>query len=857
MIRSLIIHSIVIPGILAGGTVLAQPCLRDADGDGHPLFGAMFVRPDLQLIDGQGMSTAPTHVVLHDLDGDGDLDAVFAMGVITGYITVSLNRGDGVFDTPTPYTIGGEVPSVAVGDFSGDGLPDIAAVNSTDDTVLVFFNIGGAIFAEPVVYGVGDFPRSALAADVDGDGDIDLVVLNTKSHDVSLLRNNGDGTFAPEERTFVGGVTPKGDSHPLFSYPGPHFAAGDVDGDGDIDLAVPAKGLVKVLLNDGKGNFSLAPAHPSVVGSDAYHVLLRDLDGDGDLDIATSVSKSGVTGVSVILNRGGGVFGAATPYDAGSEECPACLWFHVGLAAADLDDDGDADLVAVAEYMLEFVILRNNGDGTFAPKEFVNSPYETWFAAAADVNGDGLDDVMTLGRFNESKCRVLLNDGAGGVHVPTLVWPANDTSSRMSHVAVADLDGDGDVDLVAAASAPAAPSDIAYVFRNDGAGNLSLTATLTVPGATISGEYVAIGDLDGDGVPDLVIADTVEAGGFDKPGLVRVFRGLGDLAYAEVPGFAFDDAFPTALALADFDDDGDLDVVAWVVDVYPGDDAAPMARRIAVLLNDGAGGLVPGATALLDDPPGTFPYGGLAVGDFAPGGGLEVFATTGARFTPGTGHLVVSERGGDVVVSASETIATVPASAAALPPTGGTSPLLAVMHNHNTVSAQKDVDPFLTIMEVVDAGAMRIVHAYVDANLGTDKRMTVGKLSDANAVDLVMVDFRSHVRVRSGDGTGAFPVQAAYAVHGIRPEGVAAADFDGDGRMDLAVVGYAVSILFNRACPPCRADCNRDGAVNIFDWLCFSALVTTGDMGADCNRDGAVNIFDFLCFQGAVTRGCT
>jgi serine protease AprX len=67
-------------------------------------------------------------------------------------------------------------------------------------------------------------------------------------------------------------------------------------------------------------------------------------------------------------------------------------------------------------------------------------------------------------------------------------------------------------------------------------------------------------------------------------------------------------------------------------------------------------------------------------------------------------------------------------------------------------------------------------------------------------------------------------------------------DADGDGVPDT--------------CPPCRADCNRDGAINILDFLCFQGLITTGDPAADCNGDGAINVFDFLCFQGLVTKGC-
>jgi hypothetical protein len=75
-------------------------------------------------------------------------------------------------------------------------------------------------------------------------------------------------------------------------------------------------------------------------------------------------------------------------------------------------------------------------------------------------------------------------------------------------------------------------------------------------------------------------------------------------------------------------------------------------------------------------------------------------------------------------------------------------------------------------------------------------------------------------------------------------------------------IGFpGIHIIINAtACPSdgggCYADCNGDGTVNIFDFLCFQGLVTKGDPAADCNGDGPVNIFDFLCFQGEVTNGC-
>ncbi len=177
-------------------------------------------------------------------------------------------------------------------------------------------------------FGAGDNPNSLAIGDLDGDGDLDMAVANRNSDNVSVLLNQGDGTFADDVAYDVGGVPWS-------------VATGDLDGDGDIDLAVANAEVsgdsVSVLLNQGDGTF--AGNVPYGAGYFPAFVTMGDLDGDGDLDLAVADAgfpKGPGTMVSVLLNDGDGTFVDDSLYRAGD--------FTVSLAIGDLDADGDLEL---------------------------------------------------------------------------------------------------------------------------------------------------------------------------------------------------------------------------------------------------------------------------------------------------------------------------------------------------------------------------------------------------------------------------------------------------------------------------------------------------------------------------------
>jgi hypothetical protein len=261
-----------------------------------------------------------------DFNGDGKVDLAITMpgDCVRGYcppggVGVLIGNGDGSFQRPVEYAEG--LPTdVAVGDFNGDGKPDLAVVNNDTSVVSILLNNGDGTFQSQVNYATEPFSQTIVAADFNGDGKLDLLVgAGLGGPGSSLLLGNGDGTF----QNYLVIPAPGPDSGP--------FAVGDFNGDGKLDLAtddVLGGGGVFILLGNGDGTFQAPVEYPGSGGS----LAVGDLNGDGQLDLIMGCS-------AVLLGTGNGSFQAPLGVlFAGYCSGP--------VAVADFNHDGSPDIAA-------------------------------------------------------------------------------------------------------------------------------------------------------------------------------------------------------------------------------------------------------------------------------------------------------------------------------------------------------------------------------------------------------------------------------------------------------------------------------------------------------------------------------
>jgi acetyl esterase/lipase len=333
------------------------------------------------------------------------------------------------FRDPIDYAAGRSPRSVAVADFNGDGLPDLAVANSGSNSVSVFLGSSDGSLSPAGTVAVGTTPSYVTTGDFNGDRLSDLAVANTGSNTVSVLLGNGSGGFGPAGNFAVG-------AKPV------SVAAGDWNGDGNLDLAVANSGANTVSVLRGQGNGSFESATPFATGGSigASSVAIADFDRDGRPDLVAAnrgpfpnYATPGT--VAVLRQNEDGTFGPARAFAVGAN--PAAV------VVADLNGDGTMDAATANLESDNVSVLLGNGDGSLAPARNYQVG-RTEALAVGDFNGDGIPDIATANRH--SFASVLPGNGDGTFQVPCDFWAGAEPVA----VAVGDFNGDARADLAVA-----------------------------------------------------------------------------------------------------------------------------------------------------------------------------------------------------------------------------------------------------------------------------------------------------------------------------------------------------------------------------------------------------------------------
>jgi hypothetical protein len=497
---------------------------------------------------GLGVSAASRSVAVADLNGNGRLDIVTANDSANGgSVSVLLGRGNNTFQnaivSPASNDPGFNPLRVIVRNFSGAGHADVAVsgfLGTKPPGLYILAGTGNGTFQAPVGFEAGNLPNALIAGDFTGSGLSDLAVANISGSNVSIFLAKPDGFF----------VTP---SNVPLGVGATDLHAADLTGTGIPDLVTvnPQTNTVTVQLGQGDGTFQAPTAY--AVGRKPRSVTVADLTGSGVLDLI--VVNEGDRTLSVLMGNGAGTFQPAQTIAPVLDDAA----IPERVAVGDFDGDGKPDLAILERFMngqndrSGVLVLHGNGDGTFSQNLpdrtvpfFVNDFLTNFILQAADLRHNGTLDLVLGGGL--PGVAVLLGNGDGTFGVPRFLSTGHFTPNVARAAVVADVNGDGIPDILVADDEVGNPGNLSVLLGN-GDGTFKPAVLYPVDFAPLS---LTVGDFFGDGTLGVATAN------FNRE-TVSVLRGNGDGTFGPATNYLVGSS-PGQIASGDFNGDGAPDL---------------------------------------------------------------------------------------------------------------------------------------------------------------------------------------------------------------------------------------------------------------------------------------------------------
>ena len=714
-------------------------------------------------------SVAGVSYAVADLNRDGIPD-LFVKDYFGTY-DVLLGKGDGTFTVAgSPFGPSSETGSFIIGDFNNDGIPDVAAINAdyyaSSNSITIFLGNGDGTFtvaasSPPLGYG----PAAIATADMNGDGNADLVVVQQGSStssggQVLILFGNGDGTFTQaSSKTSIASVASS-------------IIPADLNSDGKMDLLLTGVGQtgITVLLGKGDGSFTTVTG-PGQLGETMAAVA--DVNNDGIPDLVFPSSSNSY--LTVFLGNGDGTF----------TEAPSSPNSNMKLgnfAIADFNQDGIPDIVYAVPNTTTAEVLLGNGDGSFqqTPGILTYSYDFSAYLVIGDFNGDGLPDVLT-------------EDGNSRTVIDSLTQPTETAIASVAvsiaaagtHLADASYSGDANYNpstsgnIALWGAPPATATSLAITSGGTSVSSVppgtvvTLTAKVLVGSSPVTAGQVNFCDAAATFCTDIHLLATVAltnsgtaafkfapGSGVHNYKAMFVENGYGlsssSAASALTVSPAKSSVYSDTTSISDGGSPGNYSLTATVL---------------------GLGGSAPptGNISFLDTSFANAPLGTAALGSSTPGIGWLIAQTPAFNNNPDT--QVTGDFNGDGI------------------------PDLAILWSNNTYSGPYSA----TIYFGKGDGSFTTGPTVQVAGVQSYPSMTTGDFNGDGKTDMAILSWATNSNTSvvttllgNGDGTFSAPqtstVFSQGAVGGDFISGtLVAADFNGDGKVDLAVVGDYVS----------------------------------------------------------------